>query len=123
MYNNQPKPEENVGKLKISQEVIETIANQSALEVPGVYALSKNSGNIKDYISKRSITGGVGVNLKDGLAVVDIAIIIRNGFKIEIVSKKVQENIKEAIQTMTGVVVSSVNIIVEGINFSQQNED
>ncbi len=110
---------ENVGKLRISREVIVAIAKQAAIEVAGVHSLAKIPMDVKTYMQHKGIPAEVAVDLTDDVAVVHIALVLEAGHVLTAVVTKVQENVKEAIQSMTGVAVSKVHVIVEGMHFNE----
>lgn len=102
--------------LKISQDVLETISKVSALEVEGVAdtAIPENQLRWKN--------SPIDIKITDGVAEVQIGLILDFGAKISEVCEKVQRNIKENIQTMTGIMVSKVHIAVEGIKLPENKE-
>ncbi|NLJ90895.1 MAG: Asp23/Gls24 family envelope stress response protein [Clostridiales bacterium] len=103
--------------VKISDEVIATIAALAATEVEGVAAMS---GNItKDLISKlgmKSLSKGVKIELDNEIVEVYLALQVDYGYSIPKVSEAVQDKVKTAIETMTGLSVSGVNIRIASVN-------
>lgn len=111
------------GQIKISDDVVGVIAGLAATEVPGVAGMSGGiAGGIAEMLGKKNLSKGVKVELKDGETVIDIYIIVDYGAKIPEVSWQIQENVKKAIETMTGLKVLEVNIHVQGVNISQDEE-
>ena len=107
---NQP-----IGSLNISTGVVEKIAKLAALEIEGVAEVSTGSSGVKGVFAKTNLPKAVDVNMYDGVAEVDVHIIVKYGCKVPSVCKNVQEAVKNNIQSMTEVTVSKVNIIVAGI--------
>ena len=101
------------GSLQISNEVVAKIAKLAALEIDGVADVS--SGSMQRLLSKASLQKPVTVDLSDGVAVVQVHVIAKYGSKIMPVCAKVQENVKQTIQNMTGITVSRVDVIVAGL--------
>ncbi|NMB43144.1 MAG: Asp23/Gls24 family envelope stress response protein [Clostridiales bacterium] len=103
--------------VKISDEVIATIAALAATEVEGVAAMS---GNVtKDLISKlgmKSLSKGVKIELENEIVEVFLALQVEYGYSIPKISKAVQDKVKTAIETMTGLKVSGVNIRIASVN-------
>ena len=95
------------GSLQISNEVVAKIAKLAALEIDGVADVSSGS--------MQSVQKPVTVDLSDGVAVVQVHVIAKYGSKIMPVCAKVQENVKQTIQNMTGITVSRVDVIVAGL--------
>ena len=107
-----------VGTLRISREVLSTIAATAASEVAGVHSLTAAPVDLKGMFSKRQLPKSVAVTLRDDIAEVELHLILNGEVKIPIVSEKVQRAVKDAIQSMTRVTVSKVHVVIEGINFS-----
>ena len=109
---------DTVGTLRISREVLSTIAAPAASEVAGVHSLTAAPVDLKGMFSKRQLPKSVAVTLRDDIAEVELHLILNGEVKIPIVSEKVQRAVKDAIQSMTRVTVSKVHVVIEGINFS-----
>ena len=106
-----------VGTLRISKDVLITIAATAASEVPGVHSIASAPVDIKGMLSKRQLPKSVSIVLDDELAEIDLHLILKHGVKIPTVSEKVQKAVKESIQSMTAITVSKVNVIIEGIAY------
>ncbi|MCR5775221.1 MAG: Asp23/Gls24 family envelope stress response protein [Lachnospiraceae bacterium] len=129
MATNNEKPAENkekahtinttsCGDIKIADDVVASIAAIAAGEVDGV---SETAGNISDKlintVRKKNGTGvGVRVDVAGNMVRVDIAIIMMYGYNVMETSKKVQDKVKNSIETMTGLNVTDVNIRITGVN-------
>lgn len=104
------------GDVRIANDVIAIIAGLAATEVKGV---AKMSGNItKELISKlgmKNLSKGVTVVVTPKSVTVDLAIELQYGYNVVEVSKKVQDKVKSAIETMTGLTVEEVNIRIAGV--------
>lgn len=107
-----------VGTLRISREVLSTIAATAASEVAGVHSLTAAPVDLKGMFSKRQLPKSVAVTLRDDIAEVELHLILNGEVKIPIVSEKVQRAVKDSIQSMTRITVSKVHVVIEGINFS-----
>ena len=104
------------GSLQISTEVVATIARLAALEIDGVADVSTGSSqSVRGLLGKTSLQKPVVVDMQDGVAAVTVDVIAVYGSKIMTVCEKVQENVKQTIQNMTGITVSRVNITVAGL--------
>ncbi len=106
----------NLGQVKISNDVIVTIAGLAALEVEGVDTIT----SLTDKLLKNN---GVKIQMEDSDVTLDIAITIEYGMSIPSVCEKVQENVKNTVETMTGLEVSQVNIQVQEITFKKEKEE
>ncbi|MEF9852486.1 MAG: Asp23/Gls24 family envelope stress response protein [Hydrogenoanaerobacterium sp.] len=110
---------ETLGSLKISQEVIATIASAAAKEISGVAGMALCPANIKTFLAKSPSAKSINITITDDIAVIDVYVILKQGAKIPTVSENIQKSVKDAIQTMTGIVVSRVNVFVSGISFDE----
>ncbi|MDR0879889.1 MAG: Asp23/Gls24 family envelope stress response protein [Clostridioides sp.] len=108
--------EKKIGQVKISNDVIATIAVISALEVEGI----ETSTTFADKLLKNN---GVKVLVEEDFVSVDIAIIVKYGKSIAEIATQVQENIKNTVETMTGLVVSQINVLVQGISFKKDKAE
>ena len=108
------------GSLQISTEVIAKIARCAALEVEGVAEVSCGTQNkkLKDLL-EASIQPPVAVEMRDGTAELTLHLIMASGARIPAVAEKVQENVKSAVQNMTSVTVSRVNLVIAGLAAAQ----
>ena len=113
----QKNDKESIGSLKISQEVIESIASVAASEVEGVASVT-DFGKVKDVfnIKKNMSSKSIKVDINNDMAVIDVYINVDAGAKIQIVSQKVQQKVKDAVQSMTGIAISKVNVHIVGID-------
>ena len=105
------------GSLQISTEVIGKIARCAALEIDGVAEVScgKQNKKLKDILEASSIQSPVVVEMRDGTANITLHLMMRFGARIPAVAEKVQEHVKNAVQSMTNVTVSRVNLVIAGL--------
>ena len=113
------------GNIKISDEVIATIAGIAAEEIKGVAGMSGTfaDGLVEKLGAKKSFSKGVKVEVIENSVIIDLDVIVDYGTKIPDVSWEIQENVKNNIETMTGLEVEKVNIHVEGVSFAKQKEN
>lgn len=105
------------GTLQISTEVIAKIARGAALEIDGVAEVSCGSQNkkLRNLLETSSIQTPVTVEMRDGTANITLHLMVRFGARIPAIAEKVQENVKNAVQNMTNVTVSRVNLVIAGL--------
>lgn len=114
---------DNGGTIKYANEVIAIIAGVAASEVEGIAGMC-TSGGISDIIGRnRNITRGVKVEIGSEEASVDLYIIVEYGSPIQKVAGEVQENVRKAIETMTGLRVVNVDVHVQGVSFEKEKKD
>ncbi|MBQ4284791.1 MAG: Asp23/Gls24 family envelope stress response protein [Lachnospira sp.] len=111
----------NIGEVKVADEVVAIIAGLAATEVDGVESMAGNISNeLVSKLGMKNLSKGVKVFVEEKTVTVDLALNIKYGKEIPVVSNKVQENVKSAIETMTGLEVSAVNIKVVSLNTDAQ---
>ena len=105
------------GSLQISTEVLGKIARCAALEVAGVAEVSCGSQNrkVKDFLERANVQSPVTVEMRDGTAEITLHLVVAFGARIPSVAEKVQENVKTAVQNMTYVTVSRVDLVIAGL--------
>lgn len=116
--------EENVGIVKISDEVVSVIAGIAAEEIKGVMGFQQGvSGNISQiFKGKKSAGKAVKVTLEEDRATIELALSVEYGVKIMDVVAEVQQNVKRTVEAMTGLVVDGVNIYVQNIYLPKTEE-
>jgi uncharacterized alkaline shock family protein YloU len=113
-----------VGVIRIADEVVGIIAGLAATEISGVAGMSGGLvGGIAEMLGKKNLSKGVKVEVGEKEAAVDLYLIVEYGIRIPDIALKVQENVKRAIESMTGLDVVEVNVHVQGVGFSQDNKD
>ncbi|MCI5625561.1 MAG: Asp23/Gls24 family envelope stress response protein [Clostridiales bacterium] len=114
---------EEQGNVYISEEVLAGISAAAALEIEGVSGLTANLGSdIAELLGKKSLAKGVSVKTEDDKVVVTLSILMAYGHTIPEVGKAVQEAVKNAVESMTGLEVSAVNVNVAGISLQAHKE-
>ena len=107
---------DELGNIHISEEVLAGIA--AALEVEGVSGLAANLGSdIAELLGKKTLAKGVHVQMEDEKVTVDLSILMSYGNTIPEVGKAVQDGVKNAVESMTGLEIAAVNVNVGGITF------
>ncbi len=111
------------GELKISDEVVSIIAGVASTEVEGVAGMSGGiTGGITEILGMKNLSKGVKVQLDGSNANIDLFIIVEYGSKLSEVGLKVQKNVKESVENMTGLVVSEVNVNIQGVHLSKSSK-
>ena len=113
--------EENLGEVKIADEVVAIIAGLAATEAEGVSSMTGNA--TRELVSKlgmKSLSKGVKVDVLDGIVTVSLVLNLNYGYSIKDTTQKVQEKVKAAIENMTGLEVADVNIRVAGVDMPEE---
>lgn len=122
--NSEEVEEIDEGSIKIADEVVGIITGLAATEIDGVAGMSGGlAGGIADMLGRKSLSKGVKVEVNDQTAAVDVYVIINYGNSIPDVAWKIQDNVKEAIEGMTGLDVKAVNVHVQGVNFPDADKN
>lgn len=129
MSDNQNLPinvdaEREVGTITYANEVIAIIAGMAMNEVEGVVTTAASNSGIADlFRSSKPATRGVKVEVGTEETSVDLVLSVEYGKPIQKVCTEVQENVRKAIETMTGLHVVKVDIHVAGISFEKETQE
>ena len=115
------KSDSGLGSVKIADEVVSIIAGLAATEIDGIAGMSGGLvGGIAEVLGRKNFSKGVKVEVGEKEAAIDLYIIVKYGVRIPDVALAAQENIKRAIETMTGLSVVEVNVHVQGVHFPEE---
>lgn len=108
---------ENEG-IKISDDVVAVIAGVAVAEVPGVAGMAGGfAGGISEVFSgKKNLAKGIKADINENNAKIDVNIIVEYGSRIPDVAFEIQNRVKKAVESMTGLKVEEVNVNVQGVN-------
>lgn len=107
----------DLGAVRINNDVITAIASVAALEVRGVHRMGGGIGKtMYEMITHKSSTKGVTIQNIENEIRLTVAIVVDYGVDIPRVADEVQASVKRSIEKMTGLVLSEVDVIVEGVN-------
>lgn len=108
--------EENTGVVQIADDVVAMIASLAATEVEGVSAMAGNITNeLMGRVGMKKLTKGVRVIVTGRKVRVDLAVTMEYGYNIPATCHQVQAKVKAAIENMTGLECTDVNIRISGI--------
>ena len=105
---------DELGNIHISEEVLAAISAAAALEVEGVSSLTNPN--------KKNATKGIHIKLEDEKVVVSMSVLMAYGHTIPEMGRAVQEAVKNAIESMSGLEVAAVNVSVGGIVFPEKSQ-
>lgn len=115
--------EDKKTELSVSTEVIEKMAEIASKEVDGVAGLSKKAIDLKGIVKTKNAFKGVKVENINGAIEINVYLCVKQNAKIKEVAEKVQQNIKDKIQTMTGNAVTLVNVNIADIEIETETQD
>lgn len=111
---------DKLGTISYADGVIAIIAGLAAVDIPGVAGMSGGiSNDIAEMLGRKNLTKGVKVEVGNEEAAIDLLVVVEYGYKIGEVAHSIQENVKSAIETMTGLRVVEVNVRVQGVNIEK----
>lgn len=105
--------------IRIANDVIAAIANKAATEVPGVFSMS---GGISDVFGKK-MSKGIKVDAGEKNTKIDVNIIVEYGARIPEIAYEIQNRVKKAVESMTGLKVLEVNVHVQGVNLPEDEDN
>ncbi len=110
------------GKISVAQGVVQKIAGMACREISGVHSMgtggSRMFGAIKERIpgsSGPNVAQGVGVEVGETQAAIDLDIVIEYGVSIADLGRSIQRNVKQSVERMTGLDVVEVNVAVDDV--------
>ena len=114
------------GSVSFATDVIATIAGLAATEVEGVASMGGGASGLADILTRRgqstkNLTKGVKVEVAEGSVTVAITIVVEFGSPIPEVASGIQENVKKAIETMSGLTVKVIDVHVQGMSFEREH--
>ena len=110
---------EAIGEVRIADDVIGGIAGLATMEIEGISAMAGNA--TKDLLRKLSgnLSKGVTVEVEENNVRIDLAVMMEYGYSAPKVCRKVQEKVKSAVESMTGLNVTEVNVRIAGVNIDK----
>ena len=110
--------------IKIADDVVAVIAGKAASEVSGVFGMAGGfAGGITEVFGKKNFSKGIKVDVEEKSVKIDVNIIVEYGARIPDVAFEIQNRVKKAVETMTGLTVTSVNVHVQGVNIPEEKEE
>lgn len=110
----------NIGTVNIASDVVAMIASLAATEVDGVSAMAGNITNeLMSKVGMKSLTKGVKVEVQADSVALELTVTMEYGYNIPVTCQKVQSKVKAAIENMTGLSCTDVNIRIAGVNMKK----
>ncbi len=110
--------------IKISDDVVAVIAGKAVADAPGVFAMAGGfAGGIYEVLSgKKNLSKGIKVDVGEKETKIDVNIIVDYGVRIPDIAFDIQNRVKSAVEGMTGLKVTAVNVHVQGVNTEANTE-
>jgi len=110
-----------LGRVEISPEVIEVISGIAAAEVDGVATMRGSfASGVAERLGRKNHGKGVKVELGEDGVKVDISVIMVYGVSIPEVARKIQNNVQQTLQSMTGIDIRAINVHIVGVHFEKE---
>lgn len=110
----------NKGKVTCNKNILLSIINLATKEIAGVSSLCDNFGSGIKKIFSNNYTNGVKIEYTNNGVVIDVFVNVLYGYSVPDIAYKVQENIKNGISSMLDVKISSINVHVQNVDFSEK---
>ena len=112
---------EKQGVIKISEEVVATIASLAAAEVAGIAGMSGGiAGDLVEKLGRKNLSKGIKADVGENEANIDLSVIVDYGVNIHEVAVQLQNSVRNAVENMTGLDVVNVNVHIQGLSFSSE---
>jgi len=112
------REKQNTGTLRVSENVIATIARIATNEIIGVEGLANANAGFKKVILKQTENDAIKVRLTGDVVEISISVLVKFGNKVVAIAEQIQNNVKSSVQSMTGVTVARVNVYIAGVVFA-----
>jgi len=107
---------EEVGTVKIADDVVASIAGIAANEVDGISLAVMPSNEIMNRVAKKGNAKGVTATVENHKVDIEVDVIVDYGYNILVACTKVQEKVKSAVESMTGLECNEVNVRIAAVN-------
>ncbi|HBI04936.1 MAG TPA: Asp23/Gls24 family envelope stress response protein [Paenibacillaceae bacterium] len=112
------------GAVRIADDVVAVIASIAANETEGIAGMSGGlTEGLARRVSGKNFHKGVFVEVGEYEAAIDLRVIISYGARIDETCRTLQKNVKEAVESMTGLQVVEINVKVEGVEFPKEEKE
>lgn len=113
------REDDSMGSVKIADDVVAMIAALAATEVEGVSSMVGNvTHELMNKMGYKNIARGVKVEVFHKKVKVDVSVNIKYGYNIPATGQKIQTKVQAAIESMTGLEVTDVNIRIAGVSMA-----
>ena len=113
-----------LGKVRIAHEVVGVIASLALRNIEGIYSIGGSiSEGISEMFGKKKYNKGIQVKVEEDTVSISVNLDVEYGAKIPEISKASQEAIKEAVENMTGLLVSNVDIYIHRVRFLDEKDN
>lgn len=113
--------DEKTDSVKISPDVVATIAGVATTEIDGVFGMCNSfAGGLAEKLgAKKNPAKGIKVEIQETNVLIDLYIVVEYGVRIPELAWEIQDSVKNSVETMTGLKVLRVNVHIDGISFKK----
>lgn len=105
-----------LGAVQIHNNVIATIVRLAALKVPGVVEMSGTFvDGLAGMIGKKAGDRGIRVDIAENAVQLELHVVLEFGVRIPQVAWQIQNEVRQAVEQMTGKSVKAVNVVVQSL--------
>ncbi len=116
--------QEQHGSVSFANDVIATIAGLATIEIEGVAGMSGGfSEGLAELLGRKNLTKGVKVEVGKEECAIDLFIVVKYGTEIPSICIKIQENVRKAVETMTGLRVIETNVHIQGVQLEKEKKE
>lgn len=124
MTNLSGSKQNELGLVKIADDVVAIISGLAATEVKGVAGMSGGvTAGIAEMLGRKNLAKGVKVEVGEKEAAIDLYVIVEFGAKIPEVAEQIQKKVREAVDAMTGLIAVEINIHIQGVAFEKHETE
>ncbi len=114
------REDDSMGSVKIADDVVAMIAALAATEVEGVAAMAGNiTHELMNRMGYKNLARGVKVEVYNKKVKVDLSVVIEYGYNIPVTGQKIQVKVQNAIESMTGLEVTDINVRIVGVSVAK----
>jgi len=106
------------GTINFATDVIATIAGLATSEVKGIASMSGTG--LADFLGRKNLTKGIKVSVAENKVSLEASVVVTYGAKLQEVAVDVQNSIRKAIETMTGLEVATIDVNIQNIVFEKE---
>ena len=116
-----PRPEKgDAGGVTIADGVVTKITLEALKGIEGVGALGGGSGGVLSSLIGDKATSGISVDVREGSVDIDISMAVLYGHNVPAVAEQCRTSVKEKVESLTGLTVRAVNVLVTDVQFPEQ---
>ena len=110
----------NNSGLAINNEVLAKMTEMATLETEGVISMSNGPISMPKILGKMGGTRSVTVSTAEGIINIELFVKVSDKFKVCDIAEKIQQNVKEKLQGMTGSAVTKVNVVITDVELTEE---